>query len=96
MDIQALINSGISHSCYPNSGYNSKNELVAAHSLAAGIKITVDFSTLSLGGDVILHCNCGYVGCRKQIMGFEMLPVFTQEQYIRADMVPDYILEAMY
>jgi hypothetical protein len=92
MDPIIQIGSGFQHSCYPNSFYNSNDELVTMHHLVAGEKITVDFSTLFIGGTELFRCNCGFNGCRGSIRGFDQLPVIIQDKYLKAGAVSKAIL----
>lgn len=83
-----LINAGIVHSCYPNSGLDTNNELITISKRLPDEQITLDFSTLFLGGNELMKCQCGFNGCRGSIRGFDQLPVIFQEKYIEKRVVP--------
>jgi hypothetical protein len=94
MIFRDLSEKGIVHSCYPNSGYDKNNDLVEFRQRVEDEQITVDFSTLFLGMEDQFWCNCGYFGCRKRIVGFDMIPMIFHEKYILNDLVPAQILES--
>ena len=88
MEIDEVLKSGITHSCYPNSGFNAQNELVLIEPAVPGDRITVDFSTLFTGNLFIFECKCGCNGCRNMILGFDQIPVIFQEKYLELGVVP--------
>ncbi|MBL0340008.1 MAG: hypothetical protein IPP71_03270 [Bacteroidetes bacterium] len=95
MTINDVVMAGIRHSCFPNCAYSFSNELVFIDEVAPGDKITVDFSTLFTGHAVLFRCNCGCNGCRINILGFDQLPVYFQEKYLRLGMVPRETLKSI-
>jgi len=84
LKIRELNKFGITHSCYPNSGYNSNNELITIELIRPGEPISIDFSTLFVGDTTLFQCTCGHIGCRNRILGFNFLPVIIQEKYLEA------------
>ena len=93
MNIDDVVKAGIPHSCYPNSGFNTQNELVLIEPSRQGVLITVDYSTLFIGNATNFDCNCGCNGCRNVILGFDQLPVIFQEKYLKLGVAPKNILK---
>ncbi len=87
MNIDDVVKAGILHSCYPNCGFNTQNELVLIESSQQGEIITVDYSTLFIGNAITFDCDCGCNGCRNLIRGFDQLPVILQEKYLKLGVV---------
>jgi hypothetical protein len=83
-----LVKAGFTHSCYPNYGLSPKNEYVAISAKRPGEQKTLDFSTLFLGGDELMKCQCGFNGCRGSIRGFDHLPAIFQEKYVEMGIAP--------
>ena len=89
----------LNHSCEPNAGirkWNNQLFLVAAQRIQKGTQVVIDYST-TLGDDDIwtMRCNCGTTICRKTIRRFGTLPAALQLEYLRAGLVPGYIVETL-
>ena len=89
----------LNHSCEPNAGIHKSNNqlfLVAAKRVEKGTQIVIDYST-TIGDDDIwtMRCNCGANGCRKTIRRFGTLPAALQLEYVRAGLVPSYVLASL-
>ena len=93
----------LNHSCNPNMGYKSldgKVSFVAIKPVKKGDEVTFDYSTTMLeewDEDVstLERCNCGARNCRHVIKDFRNIPKSYQDRYVKAGVVPDYILEHM-
>lgn len=83
---------GIRHSCFPNSIYRFDNKIVVIRPIGEKEQITLDYSTLFTGSEVLFECSCGHNGCRKLIRGFDFLPVNIQDYYLNQNAVPDHVL----
>jgi len=75
------------HSCFPNCVVNSRNEIVLFKPVIPGEKLTIDYSTLYVGEEILENCKCGCNGCRGIILGFRYLPVIYQDFYLENDAV---------
>ncbi len=93
MNIDDAKRSGIGHSCYPNCLVHISGKLQLFEPILPGTPLTIDYSTLFVGNEFTFHCNCGRNGCRKVILGFEQLPVFFQEKYLKYNGLPFDILK---
>lgn len=88
----------INHSCNPNCGIkieNNKVWLIAIKKILTGEEIGWDYSTTMDEDNWEMICNCGEENCRKRIRDFKYLPEEIQKKYIKLDIVPDYIKEAL-
>ena len=89
----------LNHSCAPNAGIRKTNNqlvLFAAKPIRAGEEIVIDYST-TIGDDDIwtMRCNCGQPSCRSRIRPFGSLPPAVKERYLRAGMVPGYVVRTL-
>jgi hypothetical protein len=89
----------LNHSCEPNAGIRKRNNqlfLFAAKRIRKGTEIVIDYST-TLGDDDIwtMRCRCGTDGCRRTVRRFGSLPLALQAEYVRAGLVPRYIIETL-
>ena len=89
----------VNHSCAPNAGVRKVGRslfLVAAKPIRAGAEVTFDYSTL-IGDDDIwtLRCKCGRRGCRGVVRSFSSLAPRVRRRYIRASLVPAFILATL-
>ncbi|HEY4218718.1 MAG TPA: SET domain-containing protein [Gemmatimonadaceae bacterium] len=86
----------VNHSCVPNAGVRKVGRalyLFAAKSIRAGAEITFDYSTITGDDDIwTLRCRCGRSTCRNVVRNFGSLPLPLQRRYVRAGMVPAFIL----
>lgn len=89
----------VNHSCAPNAGVRKIGRslsLVAYKPIRAGAEITFDYSTITGDDDIwTLRCKCGSRGCRKIVRSFGSLPVALQRRYLRAGLVPRFIIETL-
>jgi hypothetical protein len=85
----------IEHSCYPTLGISCTNKLFYLPSVQSHHQPTLDFSTLFMDAGLTAKCNCGFNGCRKVILGFNLLPVYFQNKYLQLDAVPGFIRNAV-
>ena len=85
----------VNHSCVPNCGIKDGPILVALRDIAEGEELTFDYSTTMLERCWEMTCNCGHLACRGVIRDFDLIPVATQIQYIRMDIVSRFILEML-
>jgi hypothetical protein len=86
----------LNHSCEPNAAIRKENNqlfLVAANGIRRGTEIVIDYST-TIGDDDIwtMRCNCRTASCRKVIERFGLLPAPLRREYLRAGMVPGFIV----
>ena len=89
----------LNHSCEPNAGirkWNNQLFLVAAERIQQGTQIVIDYST-TIGDDDIwtMRCNCGRKSCRKTIRRFGSLPPELRRKYLRAGLVPEYVIRTL-
>jgi uncharacterized protein len=89
----------LNHSCEPNAAIRKRNNqlfLFAAKRIRKGTEIVIDYST-TLGDDDIwtMRCRCGTDGCRRTVRRFGSLPLALQAEYVRAGLVPRYIIETL-
>jgi SET domain-containing protein len=89
----------VNHSCEPNAGIRKNNNqlfLFAVKAISAGTEIVIDYSTI-LGDDDIwtMRCACGRRTCRKTIRRFGALPSALKAHYVRAGLVPTYIIKTL-
>lgn len=89
----------VNHSCEPNAGVRKHNNqlfLFAAKPIGPGREIFFDYSTL-LGDDDIwtMRCTCGRRTCRKIIRRFGSLPPAVMDHYLRAGLVPRFIIKTL-
>lgn len=89
----------VNHSCEPTAGVRKSNNqlfLFAAKPISAGTEIVIDYSTI-LGDDDIwtMRCTCGRRTCRKTIRRFGSLPSALKTHYLRAGLVPKYIIKTL-
>ncbi len=61
--------------------------------LIKGEQLTIDYATLFTGGFPDFNCNCGHIGCRGKVLGFNFLPVIYQDYYIKNDAVSPEVLK---
>lgn len=89
----------INHSCEPNSCIRKKDDklyCVAVRDIKKGEEISFDYSTVIADDDSWVMpdvCICGSKKCRKKIGKFSKLPKKVRDQYIKIDMVPNYIYD---
>jgi len=87
------------HSCEPNAGLVIKEKkifLKAIKNIKKGSEITWDYSTTMYEAEFPdkweMDCVCGSKKCRQRIVDFKELPKKIQLRYIKAGVVPAYIL----
>jgi len=81
------------HSCYPTCGITADNTLVWLRSTDRCAGITIDYATLYLGPEPRFVCRCGHIGCRRNILGFNFLPVSLQDFYLEKNVVSKVVLQ---
>jgi hypothetical protein len=89
----------LNHSCDPNAGIQKRNGrlyLFAAHSIAEGEEITIDYST-TIGDDDRwrMFCRCGTKRCRRWIGRFGLLPQPLRQAYLKSGLVPSHIIPTL-
>jgi len=89
----------LNHSCEPNAAIRKTNNqlfLVAVTRIRRGAEITIDYST-TIGDDDIwtMRCNCRTASCRKIIRRLGSLPPALRRHYLRAGMVPRFIVATL-
>lgn len=86
----------LNHSCAPNAKVEKRNRklvIVALTHIPKGNEVCIDYSTITAADDVwTMRCRCGSVSCRKVVRAFHTLPENTRAHYVRAGVVPRYIL----
>ena len=95
MELLKTLSPLIPHSCFPNSAVNQANELVALKIIYPGVPLTIDYSTLFVGSTPAMKCTCGFNGCRRKILGFNYLPVYFQDFYLKRDAVSGIVLASL-
>jgi len=89
----------VNHSCAPNAAVRKEGRalsLFAVKPIRAGAEIVFDYSTLTGDDDIwTLRCKCGRRGCRRLVKSFGSLPARVQRRYLRAGMVPAFIIETL-
>ena len=83
----------INHSCEPNAGLNDIICLVALRDIIAGEEVCFDYSTSMMERSWVMPCQCGSTICRGVIEDFDMIPLETQQAYIKLGVVPTFVLE---
>jgi len=90
----------INHSCDPNSGLIIKGKkvfLIAIRDIKNGEEIVWDYSTTMYESEFPdkweMDCDCGSPKCRKRIVDFKDLPKRLQQKYLKAGVVPKYIIK---
>lgn len=90
-----VVNDGseyMNHSCDPNLGFSSDDELSAMRDIKAGEELTYDYSTADIGDwKASWNCNCGSNNCRKIITGNDCLNKKFQEKY--KNYLPSWVVE---
>jgi hypothetical protein len=82
----------LNHSCTPNCAIRNSVNLVACVPIAQGDQITMDYSTsMSADPEAGIACLCGSANCRGLIGNFEDLPLSLQQEYLRLQMVSEFI-----
>lgn len=82
----------MNHSCGPNLGFSSDEELSAIKDIKAGEELTYDYSTADVGDWVASwECKCGSKNCRKKITGKDCLDKKFQEKY--KGFLPSWVLK---
>jgi hypothetical protein len=89
----------LNHSCEPNAAIRKANNqlfLFAARPIRRGEEVAIDYST-TLGDDDIwtMRCHCGRASCRRRIRRFGTLPRALRQRYLRAGLVPPYIVRTL-
>ncbi len=86
----------LNHSCEPNARVRKHRgtlRVIALKRIPQGTEVTIDYSTITAADDAwIMRCRCSTPSCRKIIRSFNTLPTTLQKNYIRAEIVPTYIL----
>ena len=92
----------VNHSCDPNSGLIIKGKkvfLIAIRNIKKGEEIVWDYSTTMYEAEFPdkweMDCDCGSPKCRKRIVDFKDLPERLQQKYIKAGVVPGYIIKTL-
>jgi uncharacterized protein len=75
------------HSCDPNSGINSRLELIALRPIYTGEEVTWDYSTSMLERHWTMKCHCGSPNCRRLITDFDFLSEQLQKTYLHLGIV---------
>jgi len=81
----------INHSCNPNAGVKSNNQVIAIKDIKKGEEITWDYSTSMDEDDWEMDCKCGSKNCRKRIRDFKYLPKSLQKKYLKLGIVQGFI-----
>lgn len=82
----------VNHSCEPNAGISSGNDLIAMRDISPGEEITFDYSTCMMAENRwVMPCECQAMHCRGTIEDFDCLPFDLQNHYFKLGMVSDYV-----
>lgn len=82
----------MNHSCDPNLGFSSDEELSAIRDIKAGEELTYDYSTADVGDWIASwECKCGSKICRGKITGNDCLKKDFQEKY--KNYLPSWVVE---
>jgi len=102
MGPSGTIDDYFNHSCDPNSGLVIKGKKVflkAIEDIKKGEEIVWDYSTtmyeIEFPDKWEMDCECGSSKCRQRITDFNDLPPALQQKYIKAGVVPAYVLRLM-
>lgn len=89
----------INHSCSPNAGIRSQNELIAIRNIGAGEEVTFDYSTTvsrSVSPEAwSMKCKCKSKHCRLIIQSVKSISKERLLKYQRANALPDYIVSEL-
>lgn len=96
LDLSGDLSFFVRHSCNPNTTVKiiAKNAfLISTRAIKPNEELTFDYSTTSTDSidEWKIDCKCGSWNCRKQISGFNTLPAQTKEQYLKQNIIPNYI-----
>lgn len=88
----------INHSCRPNAGIRSENELFALRTITKGEELSYDYSTVvgkNAPGerDWKMRCKCGSPNCRQSIGNWQTLPKSRLHFYKKLGALPRFILK---
>ena len=85
LDMCGTIGVKFNHSCDPNCRVvlqNSQASLVALEDVPGGSELTFDYSTTCSERNWSMRCECGAMGCRKEILRFAKLPIDLRNHYL--------------
>jgi SET domain-containing protein len=87
----------LNHSCNPNARIIKKDGALyieAIRRIQKDREICMDYSTIIARDDCWrMRCNCGSKKCRGVVGAFRKLPEAIRQNYIKRQIVPEYILE---
>lgn len=90
----------VNHSCNPNCGLRVVEEeltLVSIRKIAVGEELTFDYATsVGPGDDWTMQCACAAEHCRGTIAKYSLLPAKIKQRYLRAGVVPPFVLESVH
>lgn len=87
------------HSCDPNGALKGRSTMIAIKDIKPGEEITYDYSALvppyNHTFTTMTNCLCGSIKCRHSLGNISTLPKETIEDYKKAGVLQDFILEAL-
>jgi uncharacterized protein len=93
---QGRIADFLNHSCNPNAKVVKKGKklfLVAIKNISKNREVAIDYSTIIAADDVwTMRCKCRSKKCRGVIKDVTRLPSTIKKEYIKTQIIPEYIL----
>jgi uncharacterized protein len=98
LDLTGDLSHFVNHSCNPNTYVKIISRtaaLISTRAIKPNEELSFDYSMTSTETpeDWQMKCGCGSWNCRKNISGFSSLSDKEQEQLIKANVVPMYVIK---